>query len=202
VTGRLIAFEGGEGSGKSTQAAILAERLGALRTFEPGDTPLGASVRELLLDRATLEITPRAEALLMAADRAQHVAEVIRPALAAGRSVITDRYIPSSVAYQGYGRQLDPVEIANLSAWATEDLWPDLVVLLEVPLAVSLERTGGARDRLEAAGRDFHRRVHDGFLQQAITDPERFAVVDGTQTPEAVAAAIWEIVSIRFPDLV
>jgi dTMP kinase len=202
VTGRLIAFEGGEGSGKSTQAAILAERLGALRTFEPGDTPLGASVRELLLDRATLEITPRAEALLMAADRAQHVAEVIRPALAAGRSVITDRYIPSSVAYQGYGRQLDPVEIANLSAWATEDLWPDLVVLLEVPLTVSLERTGGARDRLEAAGRDFHRRVHDGFLQQAITDPERFAVVDGTQTPEAVAAAIWEIVSIRFPDLV
>jgi dTMP kinase len=202
VTGRLIAFEGGEGSGKSTQAAILAERLGALRTFEPGDTPLGASVRELLLDRATLEITPRAEALLMAADRAQHVAEVIRPALAAGRSVITDRYIPSSVAYQGYGRQLDPVEIANLSAWATEDLWPDLVVLLEVPLTVSLERTGGARDRLEAAGRDFHRRVPDGFLQQAITDPERFAVVDGTQTPEAVAAAIWEIVSIRFPDLV
>jgi dTMP kinase len=202
VTGRLIAFEGGEGSGKSTQAAILAERLGALRTFEPGDTPLGASVRELLLDRATLEITPRAEALLMAADRAQHVVEVIRPALAAGRSVITDRYIPSSVAYQGYGRQLDPVEIANLSAWATEDLWPDLVVLLEVPLTVSLERTGGARDRLEAAGRDFHRRVHDGFLQQAITDPERFAVVDGTQTPEAVASAIWEIVSIRFPDLV
>ena len=202
MTGRLIAFEGGEGSGKSTQAAILAERLGALRTFEPGDTPLGASVRELLLDRATLEITPRAEALLMAADRAQHVAEVIRPALAAGRSVITDRYIPSSVAYQGYGRQLDPVEIANLSGWATEELWPDLVVLLEVPLSVSLERTGGARDRLEAAGSDFHRRVHDGFLQQAITDPERFAVVDGTQAPQTVAAAIWEIVAIRFPDLV
>jgi dTMP kinase len=138
----------------------------------------------------------------MAADRAQHVAEVIRPALATGRTVVTDRYIPSSVAYQGYGRQLDPLEIANLSGWATEDLWPDLVVLLEVPLSVSLERTGGARDRLEAAGRDFHRRVHDGFLQQAIADPERFAVVDGIQTPDAVAAAVWEIVTIRFPDLV
>ena len=202
MSGRLIAFEGGEGSGKSTQAGILAERVGALRTFEPGDTPLGAEVRSLLLDRATLEITPRAEALLMAADRAQHVAEVIRPALATGRTVVTDRYIASSVAYQGYGRQLDPREVADLSGWATEDLWPDLVVLLEVPMSVSLERTGGARDRLEAAGRDFHRRVHDGFLQQAITDPERFAVVDGTQTPEAVAAAVWEIVTIRFPDLV
>jgi dTMP kinase len=202
MSGRLIAFEGGEGSGKSTQAGILAERLGALHTFEPGDTPLGASVRELLLHRTTLEITPRAEALLMAADRAQHVAEVIRPELARGRSVVTDRYIPSSVAYQGFGRQLDPVEVANLSGWATEELWPDLVVLLEVPLSVSLERTGGARDRLEAAGRDFHRRVHDGFLQQAITDPERFAVIDGTQPREVVAAAVWDIVAIRFPDLV
>jgi dTMP kinase len=202
MSGRLIAFEGGEGSGKSTQAGILAERIGATLTFEPGDTPLGSEVRSLLLHRAALEITPRAEALLMAADRAQHVAEVIRPALAAGRTVVTDRYTPSSVAYQGYGRQLDPVEVANLSGWATEDLSPDLVVLLEVPLSVSLERTGGARDRLEAAGREFHRRVHDGFLQQAITDPERFAVVDGTRSQTAVSEAVWEIVSIRFPDLV
>ena len=202
MSGRLIAFEGGEGSGKSTQAARLAERLGALATFEPGDTPLGASIRELLLDRATLEITPRAEALLMAADRAQHVAEVVRPALAAGRTVVTDRYIASSVAYQGYGRQLDPEEIASLSGWATDRLWPDLVLLLEVPMSVSRDRTGGARDRLEAAGAEFHRRVHDGFLRQAITDPERFAVIDGTQAPDVVAAAVWEIVSIRFPDLV
>jgi dTMP kinase len=202
VTGRFIAFEGGEGSGKSTQAQILAGRLGALHTFEPGDTPLGITVREVLLDRASLEITPRAEALLMAADRAQHVEEVIRPALAQGRTVVTDRYTPSSIAYQGYGRQLDPVEIENLSAWATRELWPDLVVLLEVPLSVSRERTGGARDRLEAAGADFHRRVHDGFLQQAITDPERFVVVDGTQDREVVAAQIWEVVSLRFPDLV
>lgn len=202
MTGRLIAFEGGEGSGKSTQARLLAERLGALRTFEPGDTPLGAAVRELLLDRATLDITPRAEALLMAADRAQHVAEVIRPALAAGRTVVTDRYTPSSIAYQGYGRQLDPAEVAELSAWATQDLRAHLVVLLQVPLSVAQERTGGARDRLEAAGRDFHRRVHDGFLQQAITDPERFAVVDGTLPEAEVAEQVWQIVSIRFPDLV
>jgi dTMP kinase len=202
MSGRLIAFEGGEGSGKSTQAARLAERLGAVSTFEPGDTPLGSSVRELLLDRATLEITPRAEALLMAADRAQHVAEVIRPALATGRTVVTDRYIGSSIAYQGYGRQLDPVEIANLSAWATDELWPDLVLLLVVPQSVSSDRTGGARDRLEAAGDAFHRRVHDGFLTQAIADPERWSVIDGTQPPDAVAEAIWQIVSMRFPDLV
>lgn len=202
MTGRFIAFEGGEGSGKSTQARILSERLGALRTFEPGDTPLGAAVRELLLDRAALDITPRAEALLMAADRAQHVVEVIRPALALGRTVVTDRYTPSSIAYQGYGRQLHPGEVADLSSWATQELWPDLVLLLEVPLSVSQERTGGARDRMEAAGRDFHRRVHDGFLQQAITDPERFAVIDGTLSVEDVAEQIWQVVSIRFPDLV
>ena len=153
VTGRLIAFEGGRGErqvhpGRDPRRA--PRRAAHLRA---GRHPARrASVRALLLDRATLEITPRAEALLMAADRAQHVAEVIRPALASGRSVVTDRYTGSSVAYQGYGRQLDPVEIANLSGWATEDLWPDLVVLLEVPPTVSLERTGGARDRLEAAG--------------------------------------------------
>lgn len=202
MTGRLIVFEGGEGSGKSTQAKRLAERLGALHTFEPGDTPLGAQVRQILLDQATLDITPRAEALLMAADRAQHVAEVIRPALAAGRTVVTDRYIASSIAYQGFGRQLDPVEVANLSAWATAELYPDLVLLLEVPLSVSRQRTGGARDRLEAAGKEFHRRVHDGFLEQAMDDPERFAVIDGTQSKQAVADAVWDIVCVRFPDLV
>jgi dTMP kinase len=201
VTGRFIAFEGGEGSGKSTQAARLAARLGALLTHEPGDTPLGASVRAILLDAADLEVTPRAEALLMAADRAQHVAEVIRPALASGRTVVTDRYTPSSVAYQGYGRQLDPREVAELSAWATQDLQPELVLLLEVPLSVSQARTGAARDRLEAAGPEFHRRVHDGFLQQAITDPERFAVIDGTQAEGDVAEAVWQIVAMRFPDL-
>ena len=201
MTGRFIAFEGGEGSGKSTQAARLAARLGALLTHEPGDTPLGAAVRAVLLDAADLDITPRAEALLMAADRAQHVTEVIRPALASGRTVVTDRFTPSSIAYQGYGRQLDPREVAELSAWATQDLQPDLVLLLEVPLSVSQQRTGGARDLLEAAGPEFHRRVHDGSLQQAITDPERFAVIDGTEGEDAVADAVWQVVALRFPDL-
>jgi dTMP kinase len=202
VTGRFIALEGGEGSGKSTQAVRLAQRLGAVVTHEPGDTALGAAVRAVLLDAPSLDITPRAEALLMAADRAQHVAEVVRPALDAGRTVVTDRYTGSSIAYQGYGRQLVPEEVARLSAWATDELAPDLVVLLEVPLSVSLERTGGARDRLEAAGDEFHRRVHDGFLTQAMADPERWAVVDGSRPADEVAAAIWEIIQIRFPDIV
>ena len=202
MTGRFIAFEGGEGSGKSTQAARLARRLGAVLTHEPGDTPLGAAVRAILLDDHDVEITPRAEALLMAADRAQHVVEVVRPALESGRTVVTDRFTGSSVAYQGYGRQLSPAEVTALSEWATDELWPDLVILLQVPTSVSAERTGGARDRLEAAGDAFHRRVHDGFLTQAIADPERWAVVDGTQPEDDVAAAIWEIVQIRFPDIV
>jgi dTMP kinase len=202
VSGHLIAFEGGEGSGKSTQAARLAERLGALLTHEPGDTALGVRVRALLLDPGAMEITPRAEALLMAADRAQHVAELLRPALTSGRTVVTDRYTGSSIAYQGYGRQLSPQEVAALSEWATDELRPDLVILLEVPPSVSDARTGGARDRLEAAGAAFHARVHDGFLAQAIADPERWAVIDGTRSPDEVAASIWEVVSIRFPDVV
>ena len=202
MTGHFIAFEGGEGSGKSTQAARLARRTGALLTHEPGDTPLGAAVRAILLDSTTLDITPRAEALLMAADRAQHVVDVVRPALERGQSVITDRFSGSSIAYQGYGRQLAAAEVASLSEWATDELWPDLVFLLEVPLSVSTERTGGARDRLEAAGDAFHRRVHDGFLTQAIADPDRWVIIDGSQSEDAVADAIWEVVAIRFPDLV
>jgi len=201
VTGHFIAFEGGEGSGKSTQAARLAERIGALLTHEPGDTPLGAAVRTILLDATNLDITPRAEALLMAADRAQHAVEVIRPALERGRTVVTDRFTGSSIAYQGYGRQLPAAEVKALSEWATDELWPDLVILLEVPLSVSEARTGGARDRLEAAGQAFHRRVHDGFLAQAVADPDRWAVVDGTGSEDEVADAVWQIVAMRFPDL-
>jgi dTMP kinase len=203
VTGRFIAFEGGEGSGKSTQARRLAERLGpsALLTFEPGDSPLGAEVRRLLLDSPDLDITPRAEALLMAADRAQHVIEVIEPALAAGRTVVCDRFAGSSIAYQGHGRQLPATEIEQLSRWATLDRWPDLIVLLEVPPATAASRLGRARDRLESAGDAFHRRVHDGFLLQAMEDPDRWAVVDGTPTEDEVADAIWQVVTIRFPDI-
>lgn len=201
MTGRLIAFEGGEGSGKSTQARRLADRLGALLTFEPGDTPLGAELRRLLLDSPTLEITDRAEALLMAADRAQHVVEVIVPALRSGRTVVTDRFAGSSIAYQGHGRQLPAAEIEEISRWATDGVWPDLVVLLHVPAGVSAQRTGGARDRMEGAGEAFHRRVHDGFLSQAIADTDRWAVVDGSGTEDEVAEAIWQIVQMRFPDI-
>lgn len=201
MTGRLIAFEGGEGSGKSTQARRLADRLGALLTFEPGDTPLGTELRRLLLDSPTLEITDRAEALLMAADRAQHVVEVIVPALRSGRTVVTDRFAGSSIAYQGHGRQLPAAEIEEISRWATDGVWPDLVVLLHVPASVSAQRTGGARDRMEGAGEAFHRRVHDGFLSQAIADTDRWAVVDGSGTEDEVAEAIWQIVQMRFPDI-
>jgi len=203
VTGHFIAFEGGEGSGKSTQARRLAERLGpsALLTFEPGDTPLGTEVRRLVLDSPDLEIDARAEALLMAADRAQHVAEVIEPALDAGRTVVCDRFAGSSVAYQGHGRQLPAAEVEQLSRWATQGRWPDLVVLLELSPDAAESRLRRSRDRLESAGEAFHRRVHDGFLLQAMEDPDRWAIIDGTGSEHEVADAIWQIVSIRFPDL-
>lgn len=204
MTGHFIAFEGGEGSGKSTQARRLAERLEtrAVFTFEPGDSPLGAEVRRLLLDSPELPITDRAEALLMAADRAQHVIDVIRPALEAGRAVISDRFAGSSIAYQGYGRQLPAEEIEQLSRWATDGLWPDLIVLLEVPPSAAEARLTRAKDRMESAGAAFHDRVHDGFLMQAMADTDRWAIVDGTGTEDEVAAAVWELVTIRFPDLV
>jgi dTMP kinase len=203
VTGHFIAFEGGEGSGKSTQARRLADRLGsrALFTYEPGDSPLGAEVRRLLLDAPDLEITDRAEALLMAADRAQHVVEVVQPALETGRTVITDRFAGSSIAYQGYGRQLDAGEVERLSRWATDGLWPDLIVLLEVSPQAAAGRLDRAKDRVESAGDAFHARVHDGFLVQAMADPDRWAIIEGTESADDVAAAIWDIVAIRFPDL-
>ena len=203
MTGHFIAFEGGEGSGKSTQARRLADRLGsqARLTFEPGDSPLGAEVRRLVLDSPDLDITERAEALLMAADRAQHVAEVIEPALDAGRTVICDRFAGSSIAYQGHGRQLPAAEVEQLSRWATQGRWPDLVVLLEVPPEAAASRLRRAKDRLESAGDDFHRRVHDGFLLQAMEDPDRWAIIDGTGSEDEVAEAIWTIISIRFPDV-
>ena len=138
---RFIVFEGGEGTGKSTQAALLAQRLGATLTHEPGGTELGAHLREVLLSERTRRLDDRAEALLMAADRAQHVAEVVRPALAAGRHVVCDRYIGSTLAYQGYGRGLPVVELRRLSSWAAGDLWPDLIVLLDVPREVARRRS-------------------------------------------------------------
>jgi dTMP kinase len=188
--GRLIAFEGGEGVGKSTQAERLACQLDAVLTREPGGTDVGERVRELLLDRSVEGLDARAEALLMAAARAHHVATVIRPALHSGRDVVTDRYSHSSLAYQGYGRGLDVDELRVVSTWATGDLWPDVVVLLDVPTEESTRRRqaiGRLPDRLEAEAQDFHGRVAQGFRAMAAADPERWVVVDGTGDPDAVA---------------
>ena len=190
---RLIAFEGGEACGKSTQAALLAARLGAVLTREPGGTAVGERVRALLLDPQVDDLDPRAEALLVAAARAQHVAEVVAPALAAGRDVVTDRFSHSSLAYQGYGRGLPLAEVRDLSAWASGGLWPDVVVLLELPAEEAAARRGEP-DRFEAAGRDFHRRVEAGFRALAAADPGRWRVVDGSGSVEEVAARVWEAV--------
>ena len=195
--GKFIVLEGGEGSGKSTQAARLTAALDAVQTREPGGTAVGAQLREVLLGRDTTGLSDRTEALLMAADRAQHVAEVVEPALAAGRHVVCDRFLGSSVAYQGYGRGLDPAEVRDLSVWATAGLLPDLVVLLTVPAEESVRRTGGARDRIEDAGTEFHQRVADGFAAQAAADPDRWVVVDGTGTKDEVTAAVMAAVADR-----
>ena len=189
-TGLFIAFEGGEGCGKSTQAAVLADAIGALLTREPGGTPLGQQVRQLLLDPNTGDVDPRAEALLMAADRAQHMAAVVRPTLASGRHVVTDRFAASSLAYQGYGRGLVLGEVRSLSRWATDDTWPDLNVLIDLPVEVAAARLGEDLDRFEQAGDGFHRLVTEGFRELAAADPDRWVVVDGAPPVDEVAAAV------------
>ena len=198
---RFIVFEGGEASGKSTQASRLAARLGAVHTREPGGTAIGAGLRSLLLDARTTGLADRAEALLMAADRAQHVAEVVRPALDQGDHVVCDRYIGSTLAYQGHGRGLPVVDLKRISAWAADDLWPDLIVLLDVPPEVAAARSGGPRDRMEAAGDDFHDRVARGYRALASTDPLHWVTVDGTGSADEVEAAVWRAIAARLPEL-
>lgn len=194
MSGRFVVFEGGEGSGKSTQAAVLAERLDAVLTRQPGGTPIGGALRGILLDAANRDLSDRAEALLMAADRAQHVHELIGPTLASGRHVVCDRYTYSSLAYQGYGRGLDVDTVRDVSAWATGDLWPDLVVLLDVDPDVASVRLDRERDRFELVGDGFHQRVRDGFLALAAAEPERWVVVDATMSVADVTAAVWDAV--------
>jgi dTMP kinase len=186
ITGIFIALEGGEGTGKSTQARLLKEWLEqegetVLLSREPGGTDLGQGLRKILLGHETGAISPRAEALLYAADRAHHVYSVITPALDRGDVVITDRYFDSSIAYQGAGRVLSPSEVARISRWATESLFPTLTILIDQPAEVGLARLE-SRDRLEAEPLDFHERVRQEFLQIASEDPERYLIVDGTQT--------------------
>jgi len=198
---RFIVFEGGEASGKSTQSSRLAGRLGALHTREPGGTAIGRLLRELMLDARTTGLDDRAEALLMAADRAQHVAEVVRPALAVGRHVVSDRYIGSTLAYQGHGRGLSVVDLRRISAWAADDLWPDLIVLLDVPPEVAAARGSGTPDRLEAAGAAFHDRVARGYRALASADPLHWVTVDGSAPADDVEAAVWAAVTTRLPEL-
>ncbi|MFA9563481.1 MAG: dTMP kinase [Acidimicrobiales bacterium] len=185
--GHFIAFEGGDGCGKSTQAARLAEDRGALLTHQPGGTPIGAALRALLLDPQYGEMHDRTEAMLLAADRAQHVEELVLPTLESGRDVVCDRYIGSSLAYQGYGRGLPLDQVRYLSEWATAGLWPELVVLLEVPEAVADKRMPGDRDRLEQVGVEFERRVRHGFGELARAEPERWVIVDGVGSIDEVA---------------
>jgi dTMP kinase len=198
----LITFEGTEGCGKSTQARRLAELLGpqTLLTHEPGGTEIGQEIRRILLDRRNSRLQPIAELLLYYADRAQHVGERLRPALAEGRFVISDRYADSSIAYQGYGRELSLELIVAITEAATGGLKPDLTLLLDLPVEVGLSRVGqrgGGRDRLEVEGVAFHARVREGYLALVRQDPERWVRLDGDATPDAVAERVRDAVAAR-----
>lgn len=193
--GVFVAFEGGDGAGKSTQVRLLGEWLHArgfevVSTREPGNTAIGGKLRAVLLDTANGGLDPRAEAMLYAADRAQHVAEIVRPALDRGAVVVTDRYVDSSRAYQGAGRELAEEDIGRLSAWATGALVPDLTVVLDVPPAVAAARRTDAPDRMELESLEFHERVRRAFLDLAGREPARYLVLDATEPPDALATKV------------
>jgi dTMP kinase len=194
--GRYIAFEGAEACGKSTQAARLAARLDAVLTRETGGTAIGRRIREILHDTSVNDLAPRAEALLTAADRAQHIEQVVAPALSAGRHVVSDRSVYSTLAYQGYGRMLPLDEVREINQWAVHSWWPELVVLIDVDPAVLDERMRDRDlDRFEREGDDFHARVRAGFNEMAAADPHRWVVVDGNRPLDAVEADI--VVAVR-----
>lgn len=200
TTGVFITFEGGEGSGKSTQTKLLKEWLEknneiVFLTREPGGTALGNQLRDILLDNKTGNISPRAEALMYAADRANHVYTMIRPALEKGEVVISDRYFDSSIAYQGAGRVLSPAEVARISRWATESLTPTLTIIMDLPAEIGLARLEST-DRLESEPLAFHERVRQEFLNLAYQDPERFLLVDATLTIEQIHQVIIERVGL------
>jgi|SRR5688572_23698110 len=195
TSGVFVVLEGGDGSGKSTQARLLVSRLRDLgrevvATREPGATEAGAAIRALVLGGG--ELDPRAEALLIAADRAEHVAEVIRPALDRGAVVVSDRYIPSSLAYQGVARGLGVDEIARLSDWATDGLQPDIVVVLDVPPGDAERRRAAPQDRMEREPAEFRARVNQAYRDLA--DRFGWVVVDGTASVEKVADSLWALV--------
>jgi dTMP kinase len=195
-SGVFVCFEGGEGAGKSTQARLLAEHLRArgrdvLLTFEPGDTAVGKEIRRIVLDPATGHLADRTEALLYAADKAEHVRKVVAPALDRGAVVITDRYVDTALAYQGVARGIDADELESVLRWATDDLRPHLTIVLDVDPEEGMGRFEG-RDRIEAEGLEFHRRARDGFLALAKADPDHYLVLDGRDDADALAAAIRE----------
>lgn len=197
MAGLFITFEGGDGSGKSTQAELLSQWLvdtgkTVVRSREPGGTDLGLELREIVLHRRG-HIAPRAEALIYAADRAHNIATKVRPAVERGEIVIQDRYLDSSVAYQGAGRVLDGDEVRNVSLWATEGFMPDLSILLDLDETIGRERLDESRtkyDRLESEASEFHARVRAGYLALATAEPERFLVLNATDSVESIAAAI------------
>lgn len=189
--GRYIALEGAEACGKSTHAKRLADDLGAVLTRETGGTRIGAKIRDILHDTDHLELADKAEVLLIAADRAQHLQEVIRPALLAGRHVVSDRSAHSSLAYQGYGRGMPVDVVRRTNDWALDGTWPDIVLLIDVPTDVLAERMSDRElDRFEQADDAFHARVRAGFHEMAAADPARWFVIDGTRSKDDVAAAI------------
>jgi dTMP kinase len=199
--GRLLALEGIDGSGKSTQAKQLAQVFDAVLTFEPGATELGVSLRHTLLSPELPPVSTRAEALLMAADRAEHIARVIEPALSAGRWVVTDRFSGSTLAYQGYGRGIPLAELSTLIEWATDGLQPDLTILVDVPVEVAAARMArSAPDRFEKLGLPFAARVREGFLALAAADPTRWVVVDGTEKPASLSTRIVDSVRTMLGD--
>lgn len=216
MQGKLITFEGIEGSGKTTQLSLLQARLkhhlpfqqlcdtgqlsGVITTRQPGGTALGKGIRRLLLDSpADVGMGDRTELLLYAADRAQHISELIRPKLETGYLVLCDRYTDSTLAYQGYGRQLDIGLIHQLNTIATDGITPDLVILLQLDAETGLSRTfkRGPTDRIEQSGLSFHQRVQAGFETLAAQDPNRFVTIDASQTEAAIAAQIGDVVSQR-----
>ena len=195
-----MTFEGGEGSGKSTQIEQLADFLRGeghevVTAREPGTTPVGEAVREVLLQTAPEDLVAESELALFLAARAQLAAQIVRPALEAGKVVLLDRFGDSSVAYQGYGRGLDPARVAELNALFTRGLEPDVTVLIDVPVEASAARSRArAPDRIERAGTEFHRRVRDGYRELALNEPERFVVLDGTGSIATVQSAIRDVI--------
>lgn len=192
--GIFVVFEGGDGVGKSTQTRLLAEALGAqgfevVVTLEPGGTQVGAVVRDLVLNPRWGDISPRAEALLYAADKAQHVDEVVLPALRRGAVVISDRYVDSMLAYQGAGRVLDADRVEQLARWATHDLLADLTVVLDLDPAQAVGEIAD-KDRLEGAGEGFHQRARAFFIGLAQRDPEHYLVLPARDSVDAIAARI------------